>query len=337
MEWLHNSNRSAVMERIKGRNWNMEVKRRKKEYESQLESIKKLEQLTKEQGRETSGTPLSPLPSPEHSSLAKRNWDRQKMQEGASNQYIDILMNMVGLESVKIQVLHLKAKIDIHHRQQTNISDEPFNACFLGNPGTGKTTVARLYGKLLIEELAVHGTGFEEITGVGLANGGIKKVDELVQSLEDAGGGSLFIDEAHQLMSSPGGTVVLDYILGMMDNWVGKIVVLLAGYKKDMEKVFEHNPGLSCRFPYVFPLENYTEDELGAILRKLIEDKYQGRMNVEDGLMGLYMRIVIRRIGRGRRVSGFSNARSVQNALARITETVLLMSGEMVGVQMTSC
>lgn len=325
VEQWHNSACSQILEEIKSTQWSTALKKRRKEYESQQKSMKQGLENLELASRETlieSGASLPPsqLPLPEHPSPAKENWDRQKKQEGVKNQYIDTLMNMVGLENVKKQVLHLKAKVDIYYRQQTDIRGEPFNACFLGNPGTGKTTIAKLYGKLLHEELAIRGIGFEEITGAGLANGGIKKVDELVESLQDAGGGSLFIDEAHQLMSSPGGKEVLHYILGVMDKWVGEIVLLIAGYKKDMEKIFEDSPELSNRFPYVFPLEDYTEDELGMILRKLIGDKYQGRMNVEDGLMGLYMRIVIRRVGRGRNISGFSNARNVHNTLARITE-----------------
>lgn len=76
------------------------------------------------------------LPSP-NPSASELEWKRQKDFEGASNDAIDALMNLTGLEDVKAQVLAIKAKIDLSKRQSTTISDERFNVCMLGNPGTG--------------------------------------------------------------------------------------------------------------------------------------------------------------------------------------------------------
>jgi hypothetical protein len=77
-------------------------------------------------------------PFPSYNSPSEEEWQRQKDMENANNDAIDTLMNMIGLENVKSQVLRIKAKIDTTQRQGVDMKDERFNAVFLGNPGTGK-------------------------------------------------------------------------------------------------------------------------------------------------------------------------------------------------------
>lgn len=105
-----------------------------------------------------------------------------------------------------------------------------------------------------------------------------------------------------------------------MENNVGKLVFILAGYNKQMEKFFEHNPGLKSRVPYELNFKDYTDEQLLQMLKKLIETKYQGRMKVEGGIEGLYVRIVVRRLGRGRNRTGFGNARALQNVFTKVAE-----------------
>jgi AAA+ superfamily predicted ATPase len=130
----------------------------------------------------------------------------------------------------------------------------------------------------------------------------------------------LFIDEAYQLSSghSPGGKAVLDYLLAEVENLRGKISFVIAGYAKQMETFFSHNPGFSSRFPIEIRFEDYSDDELLQILQRQVDRKFRGNMAAEDGFDGLYLRIAARRIGRGRGKEGFANARAVENALARI-------------------
>jgi hypothetical protein len=130
----------------------------------------------------------------------------------------------------------------------------------------------------------------------------------------------LFIDEAYQLTSAnnPGGSAVLDYLLPEVENLVGKVVFVLAGYNKQMETVFAHNPGLPSRFPIEMKFADYTDEQLLSIFELNLIRKYKGRMVCEEGTSGLYCRIVTRRVGRGRGREGFGNARAVQNALARV-------------------
>ncbi len=87
-----------------------------------------------------------------------------------------------------------------------------------------------------------------------------------------------------------------------------------------MEKFFEHNPGFDSRMPHRLHFADYSDKELLAMLHRLLEKKYHGRAKVEDGVAGLYTRIAIRRLGRGRGREGYGNARALENVWAKISE-----------------
>jgi hypothetical protein len=86
-----------------------------------------------------------------------------------------------------------------------------------------------------------------------------------------------------------------------------------------MEKFFEHNPGLPSRVPYRFQFKDYEDDELRFMLENMMHRRWGGRMKVEDGVQGLYGRIAVARLGRGRGRNGFGNARALENMLVKIT------------------
>ena len=186
----------------------------------------------------------------------------------------------------------------------------------------GKTTVARLYAKFLSSVDVLPGSEFIETTGSRLSNDGVAGVKKHIEILINAGGGALFVDEAYQLTSQHNfqGSQVLDFLLAEMENHVGTIVFILAGYDKQMEKLFEHNPGLRSRVPYELRFADYEDSELLSMLEKLIQKKYSGRMKVECGILGLYGRIAVRRLGRGRGREGFGNARALRTLFAKICE-----------------
>jgi replication-associated recombination protein RarA len=255
-------------------------------------------------------------------SEAKDDWEWQKKYEGAENEALDSLVPMIGLESVKQQFLAIKAKVDTVVRQNVSLKGERFGAALLGNPGTGKTTVARYYSKFLVEVGALPGGHFIESSGSALANDGVSACKAHIDSILQAGGGVFFIDEAYQLVSgnSPGGKAVMDYLLAEIENLTGKVVFVLAGYHKQMEAFFSHNPGIPSRIPIRMEFQDYEDRELQQIFCQHIDKKYSGRMKIEGGMNGLYVRIVARRIGRGRGRDGFGNAREVQNKIAQITE-----------------
>ncbi|KAG6891611.1 hypothetical protein C0992_002650 [Termitomyces sp. T32_za158] len=279
-------------------------------------------------------TPLDPSPS-------QIEWKRQKDIEGASNDAIDEIMAMTGLEEVKKEVLTIKALIDTKKRQGTSFDKERLNTALLGNPGTGKhiragkntisltwiyvnlgkTTVARLYGRMLASLDALTGTEFFESTGSLLSHEGVDGMKKVIEKILAAGGGTIFIDEAYQLTSpdNHGGPMVLDYLLAEMENNVGKLVFLIAGYTKEMERFFEHNPGLPSRIPYKLSFTDYTDKELLHMFENFLGQHFRGRpWTVEDGVGGLYVRVAIRRIGRGRGQKGFGNARALRIMLDKI-------------------
>ena len=187
---------------------------------------------------------------------------------------------------------------------------------------TGKTTVARIYAKFLTSVGVLPGNFFVESTGSRLASDGVNGCKKHIENILNNGGGVLFIDEAYQLTSGHnyGGSQVLDFLLAEVENLTGKVIFVLAGYNKQMETFFAHNPGLPSRFPHEIQFKDYTDDELLEILVQKISKKYGGRMGLEDGFRGLYARIVSRRVGQGRGREGFGNARAVENVCSRIAE-----------------
>lgn len=117
-----------------------------------------------------------------------------------------------------------------------------------------------------------------------------------------------------------GGRSVLDLLLTKILDNVGKIVFLFAGYNKNMEQFFEANPGLPSRIPHSFQFDDYTDPELVSIFGRNVAQKFgRGRMQIQDGPDGLFVRIAIRRVGRGRGREGFGNARAIGNLLDQVT------------------
>jgi hypothetical protein len=188
----------------------------------------------------------------------------------------------------------------------------------------GKTTVARHYARFLASVQVLPGTTFEETTGSRLANEGVSGAKKKIEDILKAGGGTLFIDEAYQLTGEHNfsGKQVLDFLLAEMENNMGKIIFILAGYNREMEKFFEHNPGIPSRVPYTLQFDDYTDNELLDMLERNIEKKWKGKMKVDDqdGIRGLYGRIAVRRLGRGRGRNGFGNARALENLLSHFLE-----------------
>ncbi|CAP79814.1 Pc12g01870 [Penicillium rubens Wisconsin 54-1255] len=254
-------------------------------------------------------------------SIAQTQWLHDKMFHNSQSPEVDKLMDMIGIESVKEKFLAIKGKVDISIRQNVDITDR-FGTVLLGNPGTGKTTVARLYCKFLASMGVIPGDKFIETTGSRLANEGVAGCQKMIEGLLKDGGGTIFIDEAYQLVHSNsfGGAQVLDFLLAEIENLKGKAVFIVAGYQRPMENFFAHNIGLPSRFPHELKFNDFDDSELMQILISNIEKKYNKRMQVENGLGGLYCRIVARRVGKGRGREGFANARAVENALSKISE-----------------
>ncbi|KAJ4862574.1 ATPase family associated with various cellular activities (AAA) domain-containing protein [Trichoderma breve] len=295
----------------------------------------------------------------------------RRRREGTKEKILSEVRGLVGLKEVKEQFDNIESCIRICHLQQTNPRAERWHAVFQGNPGTGKTTVARLYAKFLRCMHIVKSRTYKETSGAQLVCMGPKEVKELfespganpLQSLlggrapqrpaprgnhsddddddEDddpasfkrtssslepgclSDGGVLFVDEAYQLTAPhapSSGRQVLDIILTEIENNIGNLVVIFAGYKEELESFFGHNPGLQSRIPHTFHFKDFTDQELLHILANRIQKKYNSKMNAEDGIYGKFMRIAIRRLASSRGKKGFGNARAVENVLLKIWE-----------------
>ncbi|KAK5988189.1 NFX1-type zinc finger-containing protein 1 [Cladobotryum mycophilum] len=290
-----------------------------KETQARMEAAKKAAEAVNGPSK-SKDTDTKPKVKRTPSGKAGQEWALMKKNEGACNDALDKLMELIGLETVKQEFLSIKSMVDMKIRQGASLDKERLSCSLLGNPGTGKTTVARLWGSFLTGIGAIAGDDFKETTGSKLASIGVPGCEKLIEEIKDNGGGVFFIDEAYQLSSgnSPGGKAVLDYLLAEVENLRGKVVFVLAGYAKQMESFFAHNPGFPSRFPIEMKFEDYTDEELREILEMQVVRKYDGKMKIEDGVDGLYFRIASRRVGRSRGKEGFGNARAVENSLANM-------------------
>eukprot|EP01041_Mallomonas_annulata_P012967 gene12967-27372_t len=191
---------------------------------------------------------------------------------------IDMLMKLTGLESVKQIFISEYYRINLSKEQGLTSGASSYNTRCDGNPGTGKTTVARLYGSFL-EEVGIlpKDSIVEETSGSALISGGVSALKMILEKVKAAKGGVVFVDEAYQLnpSQSQGGREVLDFILvhaERLQGEYGSLVWIFAGYNKHMDKLFEHNLGLPSRFPIKFTFDDYNDEELLDIFKGLLQN-----------------------------------------------------------------
>lgn len=179
------------------------------------------------------------------------------------------LDEMIGLGKVKNQVKEFIAVAVLNKKRAEkglNTSTQTLHSLFLGNPGTGKTTVARIVGHLLYEKGVISEDKLVETSRADLVAGFIGQTAPKTRKvLNSALGGVLFIDEAYTLASGGQkdfGREAIDEILKFMEDNRSKIMIIFAGYTKNMEEFLETNPGLRSRIPNKFDFEDYSVDDL---------------------------------------------------------------------------
>ena len=216
-----------------------------------------------------------------------RTEDAQKAHQTNTDYYAQ-LQGLIGLKTVKEKVDKLiqQAKYNqLQIKQGLPPEKMTMHAAFLGNPGTGKTTVARLMGQILFQYGALKGEEFKfvEVSAADLLSGYVNQTAEQTRKkLEEAKGGVLFIDEAYALNkkgSNSTGEEAINELLTYMENHRDDIMVIFAGYTKEMEQFFDVNPGFNSRVPHQLTFEDYSSDEIVQMGLKIFEGKAR---KVED-------------------------------------------------------
>ncbi|WP_166626792.1 AAA family ATPase [Jeotgalicoccus sp. S0W5] len=216
--------------------------------------------------------------------------DNNKVENQQSNEQptvkkgkaLEQLNNLIGLGEVKDAVKKFINLAKINKAKEEKglpVRQSSLHSVYLGNPGTGKTTVARLVGQVLYEEGALSNNKFVEVSRQDLVSGYLGKTTEItLEKLKSAHGGVFFLDEAYTLNSEGGttnyGQEALDTILKYMEDNRDDIMIIFAGYTKEMYDFFNMNPGLKSRIPHYFKFEDYSTEELGKIGIKELENEH---------------------------------------------------------------
>ncbi len=190
------------------------------------------------------------------------------------------LDNIVGLDMVKDYIRSLKEYYAMQkRRREEGLKAGELNKhmIFTGNPGTGKTTIARIVSKYLKAIGVLSGGQLVEVSRGDLVGRFVGHTAPLVnQVVKSALGGVLFIDEAYSLYRGEDdsfGLEAIDTLVKCIEDNRDNLIVILAGYSKEMEDFLESNSGLKSRFPNIIDFPDYTADELAAIAKITAKSK----------------------------------------------------------------
>ncbi len=187
----------------------------------------------------------------------------------------DMLEPLVGLATIKESVVALEKTVAYREaalKAGIKPPDINLNMVFRGNPGTGKTTVARIIGTMLYNIGAVPKGHFEEVEARDLLGSGVDDAAEVTKkTVERAMGGVLFVDEAYALLYDPRGREALAVLVKAMEDHKGEFSAMFAGYTDEMRAFINENPGLASRIGYTFDFEDYEADDLLEIFRRKMD------------------------------------------------------------------
>ena len=231
------------------------------------------------------------------------------------DEYLDELNRLVGLEKVKKDVNSLINLVRIRKLREERGIEQPAmsrHLVFSGNPGTGKTTVARLLSKIYHEICLLSKGHLIETDRSGLVGGYVGQTAIKTKGvIDEALGGILFIDEAYSLASTSEndyGKEAIDTILKAMEDNRDDFIVIVAGYPALMDRFLSSNPGLESRFNKFIYFDDYTAEELYKIFMLLCEDANLKLDSAADDYARQYFEKMFET-----KSDNFANGRAVRN------------------------
>ncbi|TRZ38436.1 stage V sporulation protein K [Niallia circulans] len=270
-----------------------------------------------------------PKELPEAESIPKK----MTSEHSALKEIEEELSSLVGMDEMKKMIKEIYAWIYVNKKREEHglkAGKQALHMMFKGNPGTGKTTVARLIGKLF-QKMNVLSKGHlieaerADLVGEYIGHTAQKTRDLVKKAL----GGILFIDEAYSLGrggEKDFGKEAIDTLVKHMEDKQHEFILILAGYSREMDFFLSLNPGLHSRFPLVIDFPDYSTDQLMEIgKRMLVEREYTLSHEAEKSLKShlTYVRT-------GQNMRSFSNGRYIRNVLEksiRAQSMRLLMQG----------
>ena len=235
------------------------------------------DQICKKQAQRLQGESISSMSNEELMTIEDQDIPYEAPQAVDYTECLKKLDGLVGLGGVKKEISNLAAYLNLQIKRGETNTFQGKHYVFTGNPGTGKTTVARIMadvfktlgivsrGQLVEADRAKLVAGYSGQTAI--------KTNQLV---DQAMGGVLFIDEAYTLKSNDGdsfGAEAIDTLLKRLEDDRGKFICIVAGYTDQMHDFIDTNPGLKSRFTQTIHFDDYTPDELTQIFINLAKGK----------------------------------------------------------------
>lgn len=249
----------------------------------------------------------------------KQELESKDQQPNLFAEFEEQLNQMIGMEQIKQVVYEIYALLQISRmRQEIGLSSasQVYHMIFKGNPGTGKTTIARIVAKLF-QKMGVLTKGhLIEVERADLVGEYIGHTAQKTRDLvKKAMGGVLFIDEAYSLArggEKDFGKEAIDTLVKHMEDSKNQFILILAGYPYEIEQFLLTNPGLPSRFPLIIDFPDYSIDQLMQIGEAMVKDReYQLSQHAVFKLRQLVMQ------AKHTEQFSFSNARYVRNLLEK--------------------